>query len=113
MSDLFQWLGFAGIALSCLAYLPQVVHVVKEHCAAGVSVRAWTMWLVAGLLLGARAVRKGDTVFSVLQAVNVVAAGTIAALGQRYRCGRCSAHRHWAGPSVQGVTLQDDHDPPG
>ena len=36
-----------GIAISMLAYLPQVVHLAKEHCSAGVSSRAWLMWLVA------------------------------------------------------------------
>ena len=39
---MFEILGAAGIAISMLAYLPQVVHLAKEHCSAGVSSRAWS-----------------------------------------------------------------------
>jgi uncharacterized protein with PQ loop repeat len=49
----FEFLGVAGIAISMLAYMPQVVHLAKEHCSAGVSSRAWAMWLVSSLLVGA------------------------------------------------------------
>jgi hypothetical protein len=45
-----------------LAYVPQVVHLGKEHCSAGVSRRAWAMWLVSSLLVGTLAVHRGDLV---------------------------------------------------
>jgi uncharacterized protein with PQ loop repeat len=105
MSDPLQFVGLAGIALSCLAYMPQVLHLVKEHCAAGVSVRAWLLWMVAGVLIGAHAVSKGDVVFIILQIVNVGAAATIAALGQRYRCMRCEAHQHQSSDADRRMQL--------
>jgi hypothetical protein len=61
----FEFLGIAGITISMVAYVPQVVHLGKEHCSAGISRRAWAMWLVVGsLLVGALAVHRGDLVSS-------------------------------------------------
>jgi PQ loop repeat len=54
----FELLGLTGIAISVAAYLPQVVHLAREHCSAGVSRRAWTMWLASSLLVGALAVHR-------------------------------------------------------
>jgi L-serine deaminase len=34
----FELLGVAGIAISMLAYLPQVVHLAKEHCSAAAAI---------------------------------------------------------------------------
>ena len=48
---MFEILGIAGITISMLAYVPQVMHLGKEHCSAGISRRAWAMWLVASLLV--------------------------------------------------------------
>ena len=60
----FEFLGIAGITISMVAYVPQVVHLGKEHCSAGISRRAWAMWLVGSLLVGALAVHRGDLVSS-------------------------------------------------
>jgi hypothetical protein len=43
----FELLGFAGISIGVLAYVPQVLHLALEHCSAGVSSRAWAMWLTS------------------------------------------------------------------
>ena len=32
MSVSIEWLGFAAITLSVLAYVPQITHLIKEHC---------------------------------------------------------------------------------
>lgn len=39
--SVFEMLWIAGIASSMLAYVPQVVHLGREHCTAGISCRAW------------------------------------------------------------------------
>lgn len=52
---MFEILGVVGIALSLAAYVPQVVHLGREHCSAGVSTRAWAMWLVSCMFVGALA----------------------------------------------------------
>jgi uncharacterized protein with PQ loop repeat len=88
----FEVIGVVGIGLSMLAYLPQVVHLAKEHCSAGVSSRAWTMWLVSGVLIGALAVHRHDAVFVLLQASSLASAAAILLLGHRYRGLVCEAH---------------------
>ena len=90
---MFEVIGVVGIGLSMLAYLPQVVHLAKEHCSAGVSSRAWTMWLVSSVLIGALAVHRHDPVFILLQVSSLTSAGAILALGRRYRGLVCETHR--------------------
>jgi lipid-A-disaccharide synthase-like uncharacterized protein len=82
---LFGILGVVGIAISMLAYLPQVVHIAKEHCSAGVSSRAWSMWLLSSLLIGALALHRHDIVFILLQVSSLTSAAVILVLAHRYR----------------------------
>jgi lipid-A-disaccharide synthase-like uncharacterized protein len=88
----FEFLGVAGIAISMLAYMPQVVHLAREHCSAGVSRRAWAMWLVSSLLVGTLAVHRGDLVFILLQISSLMSAAVILMLAQRYRGMVCEVH---------------------
>lgn len=47
----YKWLGFVGTGLVILAYFPQLVHLVRERCSAGLSIGAYVIWAVAALLL--------------------------------------------------------------
>jgi lipid-A-disaccharide synthase-like uncharacterized protein len=69
-----------------------VIHLGKEHCSAGISRRAWAMWLVGSLLVGALAVHRGDVVFIALQVSTLTSAAIILFLAQRYRGMVCEAH---------------------
>lgn len=89
---MFELLGVVGIAISVLAYLPQVVHLAKEHCSAGVSRRAWAMWLLSSVLIGALAVHRQDIVFILLQISSMTSAAIILSLARRYRGMVCDAH---------------------
>ena len=91
-SPLFEILGIAGITISMLAYVPQVLHLGREHCSAGISRRAWTMWLVSSVLIGALAVHRHDAVFILLQISSLTSAAAILFLGHRYRGLVCEAH---------------------
>ena len=82
---MFETLGVAGIVISMLAYVPQVVHLGRQHCSAGISRRAWAMWLVSSLLVGTLAVHRGDAVFILLQLSTLTSA-------QRYRGMVCEVH---------------------
>jgi lipid-A-disaccharide synthase-like uncharacterized protein len=92
----FEILGIAGIAISMLAYVPQVVHLGREHCSAGVSRRAWAMWVAGSLLIGALALHRRDPVFIMLQASSVMSAAIILFLAHRYRGMVCALHAHSA-----------------
>jgi lipid-A-disaccharide synthase-like uncharacterized protein len=94
----FELLGVVGIAISVLAYLPQVLHLAKEHCSAGVSRRAWGMWLLSSLLIGALAVHRQDLVFVLLQICSLTSAAIILSLAHRYRGLSCETHAHGLQP---------------
>lgn len=89
---LFEILGIAGIAIAMLAYLPQVVHLAKEHCSEGISRRAWAMWLASSLLIGALALHRRDPVFILLQVSNLTSTAVILFLSLRYRGMVCEGH---------------------
>jgi lipid-A-disaccharide synthase-like uncharacterized protein len=95
---MFEILGVVGIAISVAAYVPQVVHLAREHCSAGVSSRAWTMWLAGGVLVGLLAVQRGDPVFILLQLSSLTSSAMILLLARRYRGMACETHRHLVTP---------------
>jgi lipid-A-disaccharide synthase-like uncharacterized protein len=92
--SLFEVLGMAGIAISVLAYVPQVVHLGREHCSAGVSRRAWAMWLVSSVLIGTLALYRRDLVFILLQVSTLTSAAIILYLASKYRGMVCAFHAH-------------------
>lgn len=91
---MLEILGVVGIAISVAAYVPQVIHLAREHCSAGVSIRAWAMWLVSGLLVGLVAVRRRDLVFILLQLSSFTSAAVILLLARRYKGMSCESHTH-------------------
>jgi lipid-A-disaccharide synthase-like uncharacterized protein len=93
-TTVFELAGFAGIAIGVLAYVPQVVHLAREHCSAGVSSRAWAMWLTSSLLIGALALHRRDPVFVALQASSLSSTVAILFLTLRYRGMVCESHAH-------------------
>jgi lipid-A-disaccharide synthase-like uncharacterized protein len=89
---MFEILGVAGIAISVCAYVPQVIHLWREHCSAGVSTSAWAMWLASGILVGILAMHRGDPVFILLQVSSLTSAALILLLARRYRGMSCETH---------------------
>ncbi len=72
MIQFFDYLGFAGAVLVALAYIPQVTHLLKEHCAYGISIRAWSMWIVAGFLMLPSALISNALIFKTLLIVQII-----------------------------------------
>jgi lipid-A-disaccharide synthase-like uncharacterized protein len=96
--NVFEILGVAGIGISMLAYVPQVVHLGREHCSAGVSRRAWAMWLASSVLIGTLALYRQDPVFILLQASTLTSAAIILFLASKYRGMVCAFHAHHGFP---------------
>src|SRR2546425_10421582 len=48
--NLPQILGFVGTGLVALAYIPQIYHLINEHCSAGISIKAYALWFLASVL---------------------------------------------------------------
>jgi uncharacterized protein with PQ loop repeat len=84
--------GFIGVGLAGAAYVPQVWHLVREHCSAGISRFAFGVWLLASLLVTIRAVAIGAGVFIVLGAVQIVATTVILLCATTYASSYCSSH---------------------
>jgi uncharacterized protein with PQ loop repeat len=94
-----QILGAIGTGLVIGGYLPQVRHLLKEHCSAGLSSIAFALWCSAALLFLTYAVVIHDIVFIAVQSVTLVANGFILMLTRRYEGQLCVFHR---GPRSAG-----------
>ena len=75
-----------------MAYVPQIWHLVKVHCSAGISRSAFAVWLVASVLITAHAVATRAAVFVLLGGVQIVAIGVILLYATRYRYQACGGH---------------------
>jgi uncharacterized protein with PQ loop repeat len=84
--------GFAGAGLAGAAYVPQVSHIIKAHCSAGISQLAFAVWLLAALLVTARAIAIHAGVFIVLGGIQIVATTLIVVYAARYRNTPCPSH---------------------
>ena len=68
-----EMLGWAGTALVIVAYVPQIRHLYVEKCAWGISVSTWLIWLAAGVLLLGYTIFRSDTLFALVQTINITA----------------------------------------
>lgn len=68
-----EMLGWAGTALVIVAYVPQIRHLYLEKCAWGISISTWVIWLVAGALLLSYCIFRNDTLFALVQVINIMA----------------------------------------
>ena len=87
-----HWLGYAGTTLVILAYLPQIYHLLKEHCSAGLCVRAYLMWVAASLCLLSYAVIQRDGVFIALQGYQLLSTSLICFYSKKYEHNLCEDH---------------------
>jgi hypothetical protein len=84
--------GFARTGISGAAYVPQVTHLMRAHCSAGMSELAFVTWLVAGSLIMVQAVATHATVFIALGSIQLIATAMIAFYTQRYKGMACPGH---------------------
>lgn len=91
-----QVLGFIGTLIVAIGYLPQIVHIAREGCSAGVSVSAWALWLLSSVLIFTHAFVVVDVVFIVLQSVNILAIVAVIILAKRYERMVCRTHERHA-----------------
>jgi len=92
MSIPAEWLGSAGVGLCILAYIPQLVHLIKERCTAGLSMWAYSAWALAAILLLIYAIVRRDPVFMGLQAYHAGATALILRYCVKYRHRLCEEH---------------------
>ena len=84
--------GFAGAALAGAAYVPQISHLIRARCSAGISRLAFEVWLLASVLTTARAVAIHAGVFIMLGGIQIVATALIMLCAIRYKGRPCPGH---------------------
>lgn len=89
MSEL---LGLSGASLAGYAYLPQISHLIREQCSAGISRRAFALWFLASILMTVHALLLPAPVFIVLGVIQIAAISTILFYSARYRGLVCPTH---------------------
>jgi len=76
-------LGWAGTALVVVAYVPQIRHLLIEKCAWGISISTWLIWLPASTLLLTYCILRHDSLFIIVQGINITAIVTTIILARR------------------------------
>jgi hypothetical protein len=84
--------GFAGAGLAGAAYVPQISHLIRARCSAGISRLAFEAWLLASVLTTARAIAIHAGVFIALGGIQIVATALIMLCAARYKDTRCPVH---------------------
>jgi hypothetical protein len=84
--------GFAGAGLAGAAYVPQISHLIRARCSAGISRLAFAAWLLASVLITARAIAIHAGVFIAVGGIQVVATALIMLYAARYKDTPCPSH---------------------
>jgi hypothetical protein len=87
-----QIAGFAGAGLAGAACVPQISHLIRARCSAGISRLAFGVWLLASVLVTARAIAIHAGVFIVLGGIQIVATTLIVVYAARYKDTPCPVH---------------------
>jgi uncharacterized protein with PQ loop repeat len=84
--------GFVGAGLAGAAYVPQISHLIKARCSAGISRLAFAVWLLASVLITTRAIAIQAGVFIVLGGIQILATALIVLYAARYKDTPCPSH---------------------
>ena len=85
--------GFVGAGLAGAAYIPQISHLIRAGCSAGISRLAFGIWLLSSLLITAHAIAIQAGAFIALGAIQIVATALIMLYAARYKDKSCPIHR--------------------
>ena len=89
-------IGLAGALISGYAYLPQIIHLIRQHCSAGLSRHAFALWFIASVLITINAIFIHALVFIVLGVIQTLATAVIFIYSTKYQGQVCLFH---GGPS--------------
>ena len=87
-----EFAGFIGAGLAGAAYVPQISHLIRAHCSAGLSRVAFGIWLVASLLVTTHAVAIGAAVFMMLGVIQLAATALVPSYSTKYAHSYCAIH---------------------
>ena len=84
--------GFIGAGLAGAAYVPQISHLIRAHCSAGISRLAFGVWLAASLLVTTHAVAIRAAVFVALGVIQLGATALVLIYSTKYENSYCTIH---------------------
>lgn len=88
-----ELLAFIGTGLVAVAYIPQIAHLIVKHCAYGISVRAWTIWLIATVFILPHTIFTKDLVFIFLISSHLTAISFIVVFSYYHQGKVCKEHK--------------------
>lgn len=92
MSFIFQLIGYIGTFLSIWAYVPQIRHLLQEHCSAGISTKAYAIWVISSVCILLYSISIIAIVIIVMQIANLLAIITILIFAKKYQGNFCPYH---------------------
>lgn len=87
-----QLIGFIATGMIVLAYLPQLIHMFRAKCTAGISISAYLLWALASGALLWYAIQIDDLVFISLYGYQLIATTIIFLLA--WKNGDCKCEQH-------------------
>ena len=90
--SLTELAGYAGAGLGGAAYAPQISHMVRERCVAGISKPAFLVWFVASGLVLVHAIAAAELVFVMLGSVQTTSSGFISVYVVLHPANYCKGH---------------------
>jgi uncharacterized protein with PQ loop repeat len=91
--DMPDVIGLTGAAIAGYAYLPQITHLIKERCSAGISRTAFALWFLSSVLVTINALFIQSVVFISLGVIQISATATIYFYSTRYKGLVCPFHQ--------------------
>jgi uncharacterized protein with PQ loop repeat len=92
MSTLVGLLGLLGALIGGYAYLPQIHHLIKEKCSAGISPAAFRLWTLSSSLILINALYIGSVVFMLLGIIQLLASITILIFSTKNKMHICESY---------------------
>lgn len=93
LMDIPNLIGLTGAVIAGAAYVPQITHLIKEHCSAGISRGAFALWFISSLLITINAVYIQAAVFIFLGAVQILSTAIIYIYSTKYKGSVCGFHQ--------------------
>lgn len=92
MHAIFEQIGFIGAAIAGAAYLPQIIHMFREKCTYGLSLKAFSLWCVSSVMITAHAIAIAAPVFITLGVIQIVATSIIVGYTITHKDAVCTFH---------------------
>ena len=83
--DTFELIGFLGTIIVTGAYFPQIIKILWTKDANGISITAWSIWLLGTAMILTHAYTTGDRVFILFQSLSFALIFVVLFLALRYR----------------------------